>query len=299
MAVKIVTDSSADIPAEIAKELDITVIPLYISFGDETFRDGVDITTDQFYDRLARTRSFPRTSIPSPGDIAGVYNRLARGTSQIVSIHLSPRYSGALNAATVARDYVPEGCTVNVVDSKSVSMGCGLVVMAAARAAKKGADLEQIMKVVDEAIRHTHIVGMIADIGYLLGGHRLSLPGWHLFLGKLGTLIRFKLVGKIYEAGKVRGIGMYFSEKKALEKLEQAVTEYASVDEIAVLHARKPEWAVEIAGRLAEAFPQTEIHVSRLSGVTGVHGGPRAVAIAFTSAGSDNRMQDKLINYHS
>ena len=95
-------------------------------------------------------------------------------------------------------------------------MGCGLVVMAAARAAKKGAELEQVLKIVSDAIQRTHIVGMISDIGYLLGGHRLSLPGWHLFLGKLGTLIRFKLAGKIHEAGKVRGIGMYFSEKKAL-----------------------------------------------------------------------------------
>lgn len=284
MAVKIVTDSSADIPTEIVKELDITVIPLYIRFGDETFRDGIDITADQFYERLAHTRRFPRTSIPSPGDIAGVYTGLARDTSQIVSIHLSPEYSGALNAATVAKDYVPEGCTVNVVDSKSVSMGCGLVVMAAAREAKTGADLEQVMKVVDKAVRNTHIIGMVADIGYLLGGHRLSLPGWHLFLGKLGTIIRFKLVGKIHEAGKARGIGMYFSEKKALKILEQKVTEYQSVDEIAILHARKPEWANEIAGRLADAFPLTKIHISRLSGVTGAHGGPRAVAIAFTTA---------------
>lgn len=283
MAVKIVTDSSADIPSEIAQELDITVIPLYIRFGDKTYRDGVDITPDQFYDKLVHTRDFPKTSIPSPGDIAGVYTRLASNPNDIVSIHLSPRYSGALNAAKLASEYAPEGCTIQVIDSKSVSMGCGLVVMAAARAAQNGAGLVEIMQVINRAIECTHIIGMIADIKFLLGGRRLSLPGWHLFLAKLGTLIRFKLVGKISEAGKARGIGMYLSEKKALEKLEQSVREFGSVEEIAVLHARKPEWADGIAGRLAAAFPQKQIHVSRLSGATGTHGGPGAVAVAFTT----------------
>jgi DegV family protein with EDD domain len=281
MAVKIVTDSSADIPEEIAQELDITVIPLYIRFGDKTYRDGVDITLDQLYDKLRYIRDFPKTSIPSPGDIAGVYNRLASDSNEIVSIHLSPRYSGALNAAMLASEYVPEGHTIHVIDSKSVSMGCGLVVMAAARAAQNGADLEEIMRIINRAIECTHIIGMIADIKYLLGGRRLSLPGWHLFLGKLGTLIRFKLVGKISEAGKARGIGMYLSEKKALEKLEQSVSEFGPVEEIAVLHARKQEWADVIASRLAKVFPQRQIHISRLSGATGTHGGPGAVAVAF------------------
>jgi DegV family protein with EDD domain len=286
MAVKVVTDSSADIPPEMARELDITVIPLYIRFGNEVYRDGIDITASQFYDKLSR--SLPRTSIPSPGDIAKVYVQLAAGTDEILSIHLSPRYSGALNAAIVAREYAPAGCTIEVVDSRTVSMGCGLVVMAAARAARAGASLKQLMPVVNQAIRRTHIVGMIADIKYLLGGRRLSLPGWHLFLGKLGTLIRFKLVGEIYEAGKVRGIGMYFTESKALEKLEQRVNEFPSVEEIAVLHANKPEWSRNIAERLAVVFPRKQIHVSRLSGATATHGGPRAVAIAFIAGGDDH-----------
>jgi len=279
--VKIVTDSSSDIPPEVAQELDITVIPLYVRFGDEVYRDGVDISADQFYDKLAQSRSLPQTSTPSPGDFAEIYNQLATETDSIISIHLSPRYSGALNTAMVAKDYVPEGCTVKVVDSKSVSMGCGLVVMAAAREARKGASLEQAMQTINRTIWHTHIVGMIADINYLLRGRRLSLPGAHLLLGKLGTLLRFKLVGEIYEAGKVRGRGMYFSEAKALERLEQCVTEFQSIEEIAILYAKKPEWAQNIAERITSVFPRKPIHISRLSSATGVHGGPKAMAIAF------------------
>jgi DegV family protein with EDD domain len=279
--VKVVTDSSSDIPPEVAQELGITVIPLYVRFDDEVYRDGVDISADQFYDKLAHSRSLPQTSTPSPGDFAKIYNQLAAETDSILSIHLSTRYSSALNAAMVAKDYVSEGCTVQVIDSKSVSMGCGLVAMAAAREAKAGANLEQVSQTVEKAILRTHIIGMIADINYLLGGRRLSLPGAHLFLGKLGTLLRFKLVGEIYEAGKVRGRGMYFREAKALDRLEECVTEYQSVEEMAILSAQKPEWAQNIADRMATVFPGKRIYTARLSSATGVHGGPRAMAIAF------------------
>jgi len=278
--VKVVTDSSSDIPPEVAQELGITVIPLYIRFGDETYRDGIDINADQFYAKLAHSRILPKTSTPSPGDFAEIYNQLTSETDGILSIHLSPKYSGAYNAAMVAKDYVTEGCTVEVIDSKSVSMGCGLVAIAAAREAKAGANLEQVMQTVNRAILHTHIVGMIADINYLLGGRRLSLPGAHLLLGKIGTLLRFKLLGEIYEAGKVRGRGMYFSEAKALEKLEQCVTEFPSINELAILHAQKPEWAQNFAERIA-SVPKKEIYHARLGCATGVHGGPRAIAVAF------------------
>jgi DegV family protein with EDD domain len=279
--VKVVTDSSSDIPPEVAQELGITVIPLYVRFGNEVYRDGVDISADQFYDRLAHSRTPPKTSTPSPGDFAETYSRLASETDSILSIHLSTRYSSALNAAMVAKDYVPEGCTVNVIDSKSVSMGCGFVAMAAAREAKTGASLEQVMQTVNRTIWRTHIIGMITDIRYLLGGRRLALPGAHLLLGQIGTLLRFKLVGEIYEAGRVRGRGMYLSEAKALDRLEQCVAEYQSIEEIAVLHAKKPEWAQKIAERMTAVLAKEPIYVTRLGCATGVHGGPKAMAIAF------------------
>lgn len=281
MSVRIVTDSSSDIPPEIARELGITVIPLYVRFGDEMYRDGVDISADQFYDKLAHSHALPKTSTPSPGDFAETYSRLAAETGNILSIHLSPRYSSALNAAMVAKDYVPEGCNVTVIDSKSVSMGCGLVAMAAARKAGAGADLEQVIQTVNDTMWRTHIIGMITDIKYLLGGRRLALPGAHLILGQIGTILRFKLVGEIYEAGKVRGRGMYFREAKALDRLEECVAEYPSIEEIAILHAQKPEWAQKIAERITSIFPKQRMYITRLGCATGVHGGPKAVAIAF------------------
>lgn len=283
--VKIVTDSSSDLPPDVARELGIIVIPVYIRFGDEVYQDGVDITPDQFYDRLAHSRSLPKTSMPSPGDFAQIYTRLAAETDSILSIHLSARYSGVLNAAMVAKDYVPSGCIVRVVDSKSISMGCGLVAMAAAREAKTGASLEQVLQTVSRAILHTHIVGMIADIHYLISGRRVSSSRAHLYLGKLGTLLRLKLVGEVYEAGEVRAIGMYLREARAIHRLEQYVMQYPSIKEMAILDAREPEWAEGFAGRIALEFPQMRIYRARLGGATGLHAGPRVMAAAFIEAG--------------
>jgi DegV family protein with EDD domain len=279
--VRIVTDSSADIPPEIAAELGITVVPLYIRFGDRTYRDGVDITADEFYEKLARAHWLPATSVPSPGDLARIYQELAAGGEDIVSIHLSPRYSGALNVATLAREYVTGPSRILTVDSHSVSMGCGLAVMAAARAARLGAGLDEVAGEAEAAARRTRIVGMISSLRYFVTGHRLSLPRKHLFLARLGSLARLKLVGTLYEAGRVRGIGMYFREAAALGKLEEYVTGFPDIQEIAVLHARRPEWARSIAARLTAAYPGRPVYVSRLGAVTGMHGGPGSVAVAF------------------
>lgn len=279
--VRVVTDSSADIPPALIEELVITLVPLYIRFGNETFRDGVDITPDRFYERLAHSRVLPSSSIPSPGDFAEVYQELAVGGEDILSIHLSPKYSGALNAAGLAREYVTGGSKIEVFDSRSVSMGCGFAVIAAAREARRGASLEQVKQAAEQAAQRTHIVGMIASLRYFVSGHRLTLPRKHLFLARLGQILRFKLVGDLYEAGKVRGIGMYFSEAKALAKLEERVMSFPGIEEVAVLHARRPEWAESIAGRLRAAYPGKPVYVSRLSAATGVHGGPASVAVAF------------------
>ena len=283
MVVKVVTDSSSDIPPDIARELDIAVVPLYIRFGDQIYRDGIDISADEFYNRLVDTRSLPQTSIPSPGDFSEVYHTIADETDSIVSIHPSPRYSGVLNSAKAAKDYMTKNHEVEIVNSRSVSMGCGFIALAAARKAKAGANLREVLRTIEQTVLRTHIIGMINDISYLLNGRRLSLPGSHIFLGQLGSIVHCKLVGEIYEVGRVRGRGIFFNEDKALEKLQRCIIEFPSIEELAILHAHKPDWAQAIAERLNSVFPRTQIHISRLSAATGVHGGPNAIAIAFTT----------------
>jgi DegV family protein with EDD domain len=280
MTVKVVTDSSADIPPGVAEDLGITVVPLYISVGSEVYRDGIDIEVDRIYYMLAHGHAELRTSTPSPGDFARVYNQLAAQTDEILSIQLSDKYSGTYNAAKLGKDYVQGGCRVEVIDSKSVSMGCGLVAIVAARAAKAGASLEQLIEVVQKAILHTHLLGMVANLKYILGGKRLFIPGAQIFLAKLGRLVRAKLVGEIYEAGKIQGTGVCFTEAKAFDQLERCLAELSGIEEMAILYADNDAWARDFAGRIAPIFPEGRMYFARLGCVTAIHAGPKAMAIA-------------------
>ena len=142
MAVKIVTDSTADLPTDLARELDITVVPLNIHFGQESFLDGVDLGSDEFFERLIRGPQLPTTSQPSPGVFADVYRGLVDAGDQVLSIHISELLSGTLNSATQAKGQLGDA-PIEVLDSLQVSMGLGLVVTAAAQAAKGKRILEK------------------------------------------------------------------------------------------------------------------------------------------------------------
>ena len=280
MTVKIVTDSTSDLPAQIAQELGITVVPVYVRFGEMVYRDGVDINTEQLYHKLAHGCVLPRTSTPSPGDFADAYNRLAAEADEILSIHLSAKYSGTYNAAKLAKEYVEGECRVEVIDSKSVSMGCGLVAITAARAAREGANLEQAMGVAYNAILHTRLLGMVSDVKYLLGGKRVFIPGAKIFLARMGTLVRAKLLGEVYEAGKIRGIGVCRSEATAFDRLERCLMELPRIEEMCLLWSNEPRWAHNFASRIPPTFPKEHLYITRLGCVTAMHAGPKALAIA-------------------
>jgi len=138
MAVKVVTDSGLDIPLEIAKELDIAIVPVYIHFGGKAYKDGIDIGSDKLYEMLVDGPVYPTTTQPMPADFAETYSTLSKDADAIVSIHLPARVSGTCNAALQGIEIAKPKCKVHVVDSFSVSVGLGLIAMAAARVAKAG-----------------------------------------------------------------------------------------------------------------------------------------------------------------
>src|SRR4030043_201007 len=133
MVVKIVTDSTSDIPPQVLKDLGITVVPIYVVFGNNTYRDRVDIGEEEFYSKLSQDSVHPTTSVPSPKDFADVYNKLAKETDEIISIHLTSKESGTYNSALLGKELVTKKCRVEVLDSLSVSLGLGLIVIHAAR----------------------------------------------------------------------------------------------------------------------------------------------------------------------
>ena len=282
--VKVVTDSACDIPFELVQKLDITVVPLYIQLGDKTYRDGIDIADNRLYYELARSKEIPKTSAPSPGDFVKVYNNLAMETSQIISIHLSQGYSGTFNAAMLAKSYLGNKCRVEVIDSKSVSVGLGLLVIAAAKAALEGKNLDQIVEIVEQTIPLIHMFGKTSSLAHVLKGKRFRLTRWLIFSGKIATALGVKLLGEIYDGGKIRSPTFLFGQARALNRLKRWAESFAPVKELAIAYSTKLEEAEMLAQRLELLFPREHIVITKLGGVTSTYVGHGTLAIAFISS---------------
>jgi len=174
MTVKIVTDSTADLPAQLAEELGITVVPVYLRFGDKVYRDRVDMSEDEFYQKLVESPIHPTTSQPTPADFTEVYQKLSQEADGIVSIQVTSKLSGTYNSALQGREIAGVRCHIEVVDSLSTSMGLGLIAMAAARLAEVGESLQTVVEEVRQSIPHIHMLGVFDTLKYLLRGGRIS-----------------------------------------------------------------------------------------------------------------------------
>ncbi|MFC1907795.1 DegV family protein [Chloroflexota bacterium] len=170
MVVKIVTDSLSDITSDIAQGLGITVVPLTVSFGHESFLDRISMTTDEFYRRLAHDSIWPTTTQPPPADFVNVYNKLTEETDEILVITLSSKLSGTYESALNAKSLVEKECHIKVIDSVTVAMGLGLVVIAAAKAAQAGANLDEVIDLVHRAISRSHVIAYFDTLKYLAKG---------------------------------------------------------------------------------------------------------------------------------
>jgi len=282
--VKIVTDSSCDIPAEIARSLSINIVPLHIQFGDKTYRDGIDLDADQLYQKLAHSREVPKTSVPSPGDFVTVYDNLARETDQILSIHLSSGYSGTCNAANLAKGYTGDKCRIEVLDSNSVSIGLALIVIAAAQAAQEGKNLDEIVDMVHHLIPRTHMFGKIDDIAQILRGKRLRLTRLLILLGKIGTPLNIKLTGEVYNGGKIHAPAWIPGQGRALNNLRRRAERFAGIKEIAIAYSTRLEEAEILVELLAPLLSRKHIFVTKFGCATSTYIGPGTLAMALTNS---------------
>jgi DegV family protein with EDD domain len=168
MTIKIITDSTSDIGQELAQSLGITVVPIYVRFGDRVYRDGVDLTNEEFYRMLETSPVHPATSQPPPEDFTKIFGECAGKADGIISIHISSKISGTYNSALLASSSIYGNCPIEVVDSKFNSGGLALVVMEAARMAKSGFAMNEIMEKIKETIEHVKMLGMFDTVKYLL-----------------------------------------------------------------------------------------------------------------------------------
>ena len=277
MTIKVVTDSGADISHEVAKKLGITVVPVYIYFGDKAYKDGLDIGPDELYKRLVEGPIYPTTTQPMPNDFAKTYSALSKDADAIVSIHLPTKVSGTYNSALQGIEIAKPKCEVHVVDSFSVSVGLGIVAMAAARVVKAGGNLAEVLEETKNAISQTQIRALLDTLHYLLKGGRITKTK-----ALVGTLLNVKPILTMREGEMVQA-GMARSYAKGIEQLFEFVKSHPNLQEVAISHTTVPEEATALKKRIASIIDEERIQMSRVGAGLGVHGGPGTLLVAARS----------------
>jgi DegV family protein with EDD domain len=274
MTVKIVTDSVSDLPSEVVEELGITVIPILVRFGEEAYRDGIDLTAEQFYDRLKSSKTLPVTSVPSLGTFAEAYDRLAQETNEILAIILSSKLSGTYEVALQSIGLMKRECRVKVIDSQWATIAHGFIVMKAAKAAQAGAGLDEIMDITRKTIPRVNFLSTFPSLEYLKRGGRIGRA--QVFLGamlRLNPIITLK-DGVVEPAGRTR------SRAKAIERLYDFAINYSYIEEMAIEDAACPEDAEALVERLSSKFPKERVYRSKTTPAIGAYTGPGLLLIA-------------------
>lgn len=278
---KIVTDSGADLylPNNEINALDINVVPLNVTLDGTTYREDVDIQTNEFYHLLAATKSMPLTSQPSSGDFAAMYRKLAVDDPEILSIHISSGLSGTFNAARAGAELVPEA-NVTLVDAKTLSAAAGWQVQAAARGAKAGWSKERILALMKRIGDASDSLYTLRELKYLIHGGRIS----HM-KGLIASVLKIlPLIGVEKEGGTYVQHGQARSFKRAIQSLVDIISKKhlpGSALRVQVLHSHNPEGAAMLRELVDQRFDCSWLPVGPMSLVLGAHTGPSMVGVAY------------------
>lgn len=274
MVVKIVTDSTADIPPEIAQDLGITVVPVYVRFGNEVYRDGVDISSDGFYQKLLSSPVHPATSPPTPQDFARVYSDCCQEAEGIISIHVSAKVSGTYSSAMQGKKLTKGKCQIEVVDSGFTSVGLALVVMAAARLAKAGGSLPEVFRETRRAIEQIRMLGIVETLKYLALGGRVSKT-----TAALANVLNIKPL-LTFRNGEIVRVGLVRTYSQGLHRLYEFVKSNSTIQDLAIAYNTVPELASQMKLLIGSSFPQEKILTTQLGAGLGVHVGPGTLVLA-------------------
>lgn len=273
--IKIVTDSSSDIPTNLAHELGIEIVPMHVHIGEQMYRAGLDITHNQFYQWLQDSRVKVTTSAPSPVVFDQLYRRLATEYDYIFSIHLSSRLGNFFHSAQKARTRLPASATrIEVIDSKLTSMAMGKVAIHAARAIRDGGTPDEIAHLINSLIQRCHIVFFVDTIEYLENSGRLSLA-----TSVLGSMQRIKPLMLIDE-GEIVPYERTRTRAKAIEGLFTFIEDFPRVREIVALYATTPEDVEKLLEKIEPVFPRDQVESVQFSPSTGSYLGPGAMGVA-------------------
>jgi len=269
-----VTDSVADLPPEVAEGFGIIVVPLVVRFGTDLYRDGLDLSPDEFYERLRGSKALPATSVPPPVAFADAYDKLAEKASEIVVINVTSRLSGTYQVALQAVGLMKKRCRIEVLDSQWAVMAQGFITIAAAKAARAGASLDEVLDTARRTMRRVDMRAAFDTLEYLERGGRIGKA--QAFLGsllKVNPIIGLK-DGEVYPVGRER------SRAKAIDRLYDFATSFGHIEELAVEYATDLDEANRLVQRLHSKYPGVPIYLTRTSPVIGTHTGPGLIVVS-------------------
>ena len=250
-------------------------MPLNVHFGTDTFRDGIDLSADEFYERLVASPRPPTTSQPSVGAFLEVYQKALEGADGVVSVHISAKVSGTWNSAVQAREQLSDSSKVTVVDTGQASMGLGWVAVAAARAAQAGASMDEVASLARSAAEQVRVLFLVDTLEYLQKGGRIGKAQ-----AMFGSVLAIKPLLTIQE-GEVHPLERVRTRGKGVARLVQLVQEAAPLQSMAVLYTTTEDEARALAERLSPCVPSGQVIVGRLGTVVGTYAGPGLLGVGW------------------
>jgi DegV family protein with EDD domain len=276
MAVRIITDSTCDLPARIIAEFGIQVIPLYIHVDGEDYLDGIDMTRDQFYARLPEFKDHPRTAVPSLLKFRTMYDAMAeRGASEVLSIHISSTLSAIAN---VARSAAKETTSVpvTVLDSGQLSLGTGFQVHTAAMLARAGKSVKEILVALEDQAKRTYVAAALDTLKFLQKSGRMNV-----IISTIGEIIDLKPILKMHDG--VSSVEKVRTHKKAVQRLVDTLRSYGPFERLAVLYSGSMEHVQAFKDEIQDLLPSSDTWVEMINPVLGAHIGPGVIGFACVS----------------
>ncbi len=271
--VKVITDSTADMPPEVVEELGITVLPLTIHLGQKTLRDGVDVTPADFVTRMSRTSTPPTTSAPTQKQFEQVYTELTKGGDEVVSIHVSSKLSQTYRNAQRAALPLLGRSKIIIIDSQLITVGLGMLVTAAGRAAARGDSLDDVVKLVRGMVPRIYIGFFVETLDYLERGGRIGKAQ-----ALLGNMLSIKPL-LILEEGELVALEKVRTRAKAIEKLVEFITEFTHIQKMVVLHGNTPQDVATLIEQTNLLMPNLDISVDHYGPVAATHVGTDALGV--------------------
>lgn len=277
MTIRVVTDSTCDLPASTIAKYDIKVLPLYINVGEQEYLDGIDITREEFYEKLPDFPTHPTTAVPSPMKFKAIYDALAEeGATDIISIHISEALSAMVNVARAAAQETLSA-VIHVIDGGQLSLGTGFLVEKAAELAAKGSALNEILDALNSQMKRTHVFAALDTLEFLKRSGRMNR-----WVSNLGSLLQIKPILTMHNGQpgneKVR------TRDKAMKRIVEMLETVGRIERVALVHTHAPDRLADLKKMGAHLLPKGDLLTEDITPVIGAHIGPGAAGFAVITA---------------